>query len=810
MSNSANIDKIAKDVVKRPASDWLPEQYIVYSMYVLQHRALVAEDGLKPVQRRVLWTLFKAGVGPSSIHMKTARAAGNTLAYHPHAPSSVEEAIAKMAQGFNLRVPLIDPHGSVGRVWGDTPASARYWECRLTKPAMELLKELNDGALPLGRNFDGTEDEPSLLPVRWPAGIINGSTGIAVGYAASLVPHNPTEVMKAARKLLRNPEMTTKQLMRVMPGPDFPTGGELHGTEGVKEYFETGRGKFSIRGRYNTEQLSRGRVKITFYELPYGVSAETVRAQIQKAQQENNTLREIAQADDLTDKKNGLKLVITTKAGTNHLTMLQTLFKKTSAETKFSVNSRVLSEGQTIMSSLFDQLHSFLQLRRECIENKLTARIGKIDSRTHQLEALLAALLDIDKAIEIIRGSNSADAARNGLMKTFKIDKEQADYILSMQLRRLTKADSHEIQKEHDELTEEKATVQEIIDDPAKMIDYMDRDLQETEKIIGDKRRTVISGLTTEEAAEQDKMAQKAATLDKNAPCYVVLNTDGAIRKLSKEFAYESKVKAYEHGLVSEQIKMKASDNLVLIGSDGIARRTPLSYVALDSKPLKAENVGVSLPDGVRIVGISKATAMKSDIGLAIGTKNGLVKVSKIDFPNKEEFPVISLDETDEVVSTRWLGRAITNSYFAFGASDSNVLLFPATSIRPSGSKSGGVRGFKTKEGSEVLFFGLVESLSDSSITLLSKTPKSIKHTRLSDIPTKSKGGMGVATHLFRKGESTLVDLYIGKDSRVALSGTLDQTLDSVVTPALSDKRAAAGVPMNFKVELGSGSVTIM
>lgn len=795
---------IAAEVNKRPAHEWLPEQYLPFTLYAIRQRALLSEDGLKPVNRRILWTLFCDNIGPNSKFLKAARAAGNTVAFHPHAQTAIEDALARMAQNFSLRVPLIEPYGSVGFQSGDTPAAARYWESRLTKAAMELLNEVPDGAVPMGKSFDGDRDEPSLLPVRWPVNVINGTQGIAVGYASSMFSHNPDEIMTAARKLLRNPDMTVDQLLKIVPGPDLPTGGELLEVDGVRSYYETGNGRFTIRSRYTVENMTRGKVKITFFELPYQISAENVISKVRLIQS-SGKLKEIASIKDLTDKKNGLKLVIETKSGTNHLSVLNELFKNTPLETKFSVNSTVLVDGHPTVMPMIALLNQFLDFRRACTIRRSEARAEKVAARIHQLDALLAALLDIDAAVAIIRGSATPDAARKGLMSHFKLDKEQAEYILAMQLRRLTQADRTSVQNEKDTLEEERKTLQEVLTSEEKLTEIIDKDLEATKKIISSKRRTIISGMTTEDVqAASKEVAQAVRDGDKNLPCYVTRFADGSVTKTSEPFEYKAGEKKLANSPIIEQIKMKTQDLLVVIGSDGIGRKIPMSYVAPDIKS-KAADIGVHLPEGVRLVGISKAESMKSDVGLAVGTKLGSVKIAKTDFPNREEFPVITLDDGDEVLETRWLGRAVSGSNFVFVSADANILVFPAESIRVAGSKSGGVRGMKLKDGVNAIHFSVVENAKDVQNMILSQANLTVKLTPLSEIPMKNKGGQGVALHLLKKGETKLVNAFVGPEPVI----TLTELFNTVALPP-SLKRSARGVDYTLDSHFGSTKVRSM
>jgi DNA gyrase subunit A len=791
-------DNIALEVLKVPAETWLTDTYLPFAMYAIHDRALIGPDGLKPVNRRILWAGYKDGLGPNSEHLKASRFAAAANAYHPHASSSIEGALARMAQKFSLRVPLIDPYGSVGIVTGDTPAAARYWEARLTKAALELVKETSEGAIEIGKNFDGKLDEPITLPVRWPVDIINGTSGIAVGFASNMFSHNPDEVMDALRKILKNPDLNISQLLRIMPGPDLPTGGELFETDGIKEYYETGSGRFTIRGRYNIENLARGKVKITFFELPYQISAEQVMSKIRDLQQLGK-FKEIATVKDLTDKKNGMRLVIETKAGTNHLAVLNELFKQTSLESKYSVNNTVLVDGAPTVVTMLDLLRNFISFRKQCTLNRANARIVKIDSRLKQVEAILAALLDIDKAIAIIRKSDSVEDARNGLMKAFKIDEEQSDYILSMQLRKLTRADSVALKNEKKELIDERKELNDILSKEEKLIEVVDKDLLATKKIISDPRRTIISGITAEEFKESQKaIAQAARDGNKNLPCVITRFADGRILR-SDSFAYSFGDRKFGNSPIIEQLKMKTQDSLVLIGSDGIGRRIPLSFLThgLVSTMNKA---GVNLPKGVKIVGISKAIAMKSDVGVAMFTKQGRVKISKTDFPRGEEFPVFLLDKGDEIVNAIWIGKTLTSTFFSTISKAGNMLIFPASSIRASGSKAGGVVGMKLKDAKdEVIDFRWIQNVKSNDVMIITQSNKTIKMSPITEVPAKSRGGMGVVIHTFKPGETELTNAFVGEKIVAALDG-----IGNAINLPPAVKRNARGVDFNMKVNFGA------
>lgn len=793
--------QIAAEVVKKPASDWLTEQYLPFAMYAIHSRALISDDGLKPVNRRILYSLFKEGVTPNSEHLKAARAAANAVAYHPHGSSSIEDALARIAQPFSLRVPLIDPYGTVGAVTGDSAAAARYWECRLSKAAMEFLKELPDGAVPIGKNFDGKLDEPVVLPIRWPNNIINGTQGIAVGYASQMYSHNPDETIRACIKILKNPDLTIDELMKIMPGPDLPTGGELFEIDGVKKYYETGSGRFTLRGRYTTEHLSRGRVRFIFYELPYQVSASDVMSKINDLKAKGK-FKEISTVKDLTDKKNGLRLAIETKSGTNHLSVLNDLFKNTPIESRYSVNSTVLVDGSPVQLGMLELLQRFVDFRRSCTVNKAATRMSKIDARVHQLDAILAALVDIDECIAIIRNADSSDEAKKQLMNFFKLDSDQADYILSMQLRKLTKADSISLAKENESLLEEKKQMEEIMTSQEKLDVAVEKDLKDTLKVISDKRRTVISGMTSEEMKEASKeKAQEARNSQKNMTCYVVRFVNGKLLKTFEEFSYSSERKL-DYGPIAEQLKVKTQDHISLIASDGIGYSIPLSYL-VENKALSPSEIGVHFNKGAKLVAIGKCRTLKTEVGLVLATRLGDVKLVSPELPKKESYTVYKLNEGDSIMGGFWVSKTLASSFFISVSSGNNVLAYKASSIHPVGLPAGGVKSQKLKDGEEIVYFGLVPALKKSDLILVSQSNTTLKTTPLSEIVSKGRGSQGALLHKFKKGETGLLKAFAGNNVVVA-----SQAGNNVISLPAQSRRAASGIDFNIPVTIGASSST--
>lgn len=796
-------EKIAGDLEVVPADKFLKDNFLPYAWSYILDRSLTDVSGLKPVQRRILYTMYKEGLSPQSNRSKVATLAGKVLAFHPHGDASVSDALKNLARAHIFRVPLIDGKGDFG-VPGTPGAAPRYIEARLNKAAWINVEEIAEKAVSMVPNYDGNTEEPVRIPVRWPVSVINGSSGMAIGYASAMPSHNPTEIMKACKALVRNPGMTTAALSKIVLGPDYNMGGTITSNDGIKEYLETGAGKFKLRGNYDVITGARNTHRIEFHEIPFGTNPEKIIAEIQ-AQMQKGRLKDIASYKDLSDLRHPIRLIIETKPSVNYKKILQELFKYTSLESPFSVNMTTIVDNKPVKSAMKDLLLDFINFRKVCILNKSKYSLGKKNAQLHLLEGLLKTLLDIDAAIAIIRKSDTVEDANVKLQRKFKIDEVQAKHVLDLQLRKLTKMDKNELESNRDTLRVEVAGLTELLSDEEVLKAYLISEFDDTLKIIGDERRTEIVDRTTDELLEAEKsLVKEVKSDDKNLPCFVARFEDGRLLKSDSAFAYMQNAKKIAHTPLIEVVKLKTQDFIVVLDSAGVGHKVPLSYLP-DDLPISAKDMGLSLPRGVRVVGFAKYEYMKSDIGLAIGTCGGEVKLVKNDFPKgADEFPLISLKDGDSVVDARWIGKALTNTYFSFVTSYGNILLFDAKSINPTGHKAGGVRGIKLKaDDDSVIQFGWVMDAKSPDNMLVTYSGVTIKSTLLSEIPTKNKGGMGVATQIFKSGEKNLKNAFVGVN---VVACALASTHNSVAIPALS-KRSARGVDFNIDVLFGSYTV---
>lgn len=745
--NKIDFSRIAANIIKTPLETFVEDSYLPFAHYVIMSRALISDDGLKPVQRRILFAMEELGLTDKKAHMKAARIVGETMGkYHPHGDSSIGDALARMGQDFSMRVPLIDVQGSVGFTTGDTPAAPRYWEGRPTSAASELIKDLSLGAIEIGLNYDGKFPEPAMLPVKWPNGIINGSQGIAVGYSSNIVPHNPGEVMDTIIALIKKPNLTLEQIMEIMPGPDMPTGGILIKYDGVKEYYETGKGTFAIRGKYEIVSGARGTHQIIFSETPYQVSAEQIIAAISKAK-ERGKLKEVSQAKDLSDKDHKFKLSIGVKAGANPEVVLKDIFSYTPLEQTFPTNLNVLKYGSPVVSPMKDLLQGFIEFRRECILNKVNHRAGEIDKQVERLKGIIAILVDIDKAISIIRKSSNGSEASTKLQKEFKINKDQSEYILSMSLRRLTKEDVLIIEKDIIKLQEEKELLDALLKDEKKFNAYMIKELEETKKIIQDERRTVISNKTEEELKKEAAAVKKANDkLLKNAEVYVTMFTDGNIIRTNEPYKQERS----PVGIVS-QARVRTQENLVFIKKNGSALKLPVSFVP---EELISASMTTGLPEN-SIVGLGKETLDKDSYGILVATSTGEVNIINGGIPTSEDFLLTKLTNDERIIASFDVEKEeFENKVIVMISSDGYVSKFPLSQIRTSNSGAGTVRGMNITEGETLVGVSIIEDSEEAEI--VSCTHSTIKVTKLKEIPLRNRNAKGVMLQRLAKDDEVL------------------------------------------------------
>ncbi|OXM64808.1 DNA gyrase/topoisomerase IV subunit A [Amycolatopsis vastitatis] len=795
-------DAAGAQVFENPLKTEIEDSYLEYAYSVIHSRALPdARDGLKPVHRRILYSMNENGYRPTHAYVKSSRVVGDVMGkYHPHGDVAIYDAMVRLAQDFSLNVPLIDGHGNFGSP-DDGPAASRYTEARMSPEAMQLVGELGEDTVDFRPNYDGSLEEPSVLPAAFPNLLVNGTSGIAVGMATNMIPHNLGEVIAAARWLITHPSATLDKLMEFVPGPDLPTGGKLLGLDEVRRAYETGRGVVRMRASVETGPLegSRGRQAITVTELPYGVGPEKVIEKITDEVNKSKRLTGIADVKDLTDRENGTRLVIECKVGVNPQALLADLYRLTPLEQSFGINNLVLVDGQPQTLGLKELLEVFLRHRYDVVTRRTKYRRRKREERLHLVDGLLIALLNIDKVIRLIRESENAQAAKDGLMTRFKLSEIQATYILDTPLRRLTKYDRLELESEQERLREEIAELSKILDDESVLKKLVSAELAKVAKDFTTERRTALIDGDLKEVLAASKPSGPLEVTDD--PCQVILSATGLVARTAAESEEATETRRrngrVKHDAVAALVHTTARGQVLLVTSRGRAFKTDV--LPLPVLPEQAGTVSlrggmaakelVPLEKGETVVGIAPLGEQAAGSpGLALGTRAGVVKICSPEWPvRSDEFEVISLKDGDEVVGATWLTDG--SETLAFVSSEASLLKYAASLVRPQGLKGGGMAGMNVGAGA-VVFFGAVRTDDDEhgEPMVITATGQSVKVTPFSEYPAKGRATGGVRAQRFLKGETALRVAWIGpRPAAAARNG------DPVELPEIDVRRDGSG-----------------
>jgi DNA gyrase subunit A len=757
----------------------MQESFLEYSYSVIYARALPdARDGLKPVHRRIIYQMGEMGLRPDRGHVKSARVTGEVMGkLHPHGDGAIYDALVRMSQPFTLRVPLIDGHGNFGSL-DDGPAAARYTEARLAQAAMTMNEGLDEDVVDFKPNYDAQLTEPEVLPAGFPNLLVNGSAGIAVGMATNMPPHNMREVVAAAIHLLENPDATTAQLMKFVPGPDLPTGGIIVGLEGVKDAYETGRGAFKTRAKVSVESVSPRKLGLVVTELPYLIGPEKV---IEKIKEGVNSkkLQGIADVTDLTDRTNGLKLVIELKTGFDPQVVLDLLYRFTPMEDSFSINNVALVNGRPQVLGLKDLLGVYLAHRVTVTRRRSKNRLGKRQARLHLVEGLLIAILSIDEVIQVIRSSDEADEARTKLKQVFDLSDEQAEYILELRLRRLTKFSKIELDAEADKLRGEIEELQRILANDSILRSLVASEMAEVAKVYGDARRTELRSETGE---VKTITAAKAAGVDAglaDTPCVITLTASGLLARADASDEQPEASKRKKHDAIAKRISTTTRKDLGFLTSDGKMHRIHAGDIPTSGEAFDVGNA-IKVTDflglkGVEFVGLFD---ISGDDELLIGTKEGVVKRVAGDYPAKDEFEIISLKDTDSVVGA---ATATGASECVFVTSDAQLLRFDASVLRAQGRAASGVAGINLSEGAKVVHFNVVTSAENTFVATAANSSEalpgtdsgSLKVSKLSEFPAKGRATGGVRAQKFIRNEDQLyfAGLVVGEPLALASDG---------------------------------------
>ncbi|WP_231126907.1 DNA gyrase/topoisomerase IV subunit A [Motilibacter aurantiacus] len=792
-------DDVPERILDIDVAEEMQGSFLEYAYSVIYSRALPdARDGLKPVHRRILYSMREMGLRPDRGHVKSARVVGEVMGkLHPHGDSAIYDALVRMAQPFSMRLPPIDGHGNFGSPDAG-PAAMRYTECRPSLAATLLTDGIDEDTVDFGPNYDGQEQEPLVLPAAFPNLLVNGSSGIAVGMATNMAPHNLTEVIAAARHLLAHPGATLDDLMRFVPGPDLPTGGRIVGLEGIREAYETGRGSFRTRATVSIENVTARRKAVVATELPWGVGAERIIEKV-KDLVTAKKLQGIADIKDYADANSPTRLVIEIKNGFVPEAVLEQLYKLTPMEESFGVNAVALVDGQPRTLGLKDLLQVYIDHRLVVVRRRSEFRRRKKAERLHLVEGMLVAIVDIDEVIAIVRSSDDTGQARSRLMQVFDLSEVQANYILDMPLRRLTRFSRLELEQERDELTADIAALDEILNDERKLRKVVSSELADVAKAHGTPRRTVLlesSGVPTTKAVPLEVA---------DDPCFVLLSSTGLLARTTLAEPLPAEGERARHDAIVSAVRSTARAEIGAVTSAGRLVKLPvLDLPALPptaGPPALSGGVPVSellaLEPHERVLAL--CTLSPESQGLALGTARGVVKRVVPEYPaTQDSFPVIRLEDGDTVVGAVEL---VTGSEeVVFVTSDAQLLRFDAAAVRPQGRAGGGIAGIRLDAKARVVFFGAVAAGADAVVVTVAGSSgalpgtggSSVKVAPFAEYPGKGRATGGVRAHRFLRGEDALVLAWVGATPARASA----ETGMPVELPEANGKRDGSGVPL--------------
>ncbi|MFF4660519.1 DNA topoisomerase (ATP-hydrolyzing) subunit A [Streptomyces sp. NPDC001381] len=792
--------------------DEMQGSFLEYAYSVIYSRALPdARDGLKPVHRRIVYQMNEMGLRPDRGYVKCARVVGEVMGkLHPHGDASIYDALVRMAQPFSMRVPLVDGHGNFGSLGNDDPPAAmRYTECRQAAATSLMTESIDEDTVDFAPNYDGQEREPVALPAAFPNLLVNGASGIAVGMATNMPPHNLGEVIAAARHLIRHPNADLEALMKYVPGPDLPTGGRIVGLSGIRDAYESGRGTFKIRATVSVETVTARRKGLVVTELPFTVGPEKVIAKI-KDLVGSKKIQGIADVKDLTDREHGLRLVIEIKNGFVPEAVLEQLYKLTPMEESFGINNVALVDGQPLTLGLKELLEVYLDHRFDVVRRRSEFRRGKRRDRLHLVEGLLTALVDIDEVIRLIRSSENSAQAKERLMERFSLSEIQTQYILDTPLRRLTKYDRIELEAEKERLNAEIAELTRILDSDAELRKLVSSELAAVAKKFATERRTVLLESSGTPAAVPLQVADD--------PCRVLLSSTGLLARTANgdPFAEDADGKRTKHDVIVSAVPATARGEIGAVTSTG--RLLRINVVDLPQLPdtASAPNLsgGAPLTEFVSLEGdetvVCLITLDESSPGLALGTEQGVVKRVVPDYPsNKGELEVITLKEGDRIVGAVELRTGEEDLVFI--TDDAQLLRYQAAQVRPQGRPAGGMTGIKLADGAKVISFTAVDPAADAVVftvagsrgTLDDSVQTTAKLTPFDQYPRKGRATGGVRCQRFLKGEDCLSFAWAGPaPAKAAQKNGMPAEL-----PEMDPRRDGSGVSLAKTVGVVAGPV---
>ena len=719
--------------------------FLEYSMSVIVARALPdVRDGLKPVHRRILYAMNEAGITPNKPHKKSAWTVGEVMGkYHPHGDSSIYDAMVRMAQDFSMRLPLIDGHGNFGSIDGDPPAAMRYTESRLTRAAMEMLADLNKETVDLQPNYDESLSEPSVLPSRFPNLLVNGSNGIAVGMATNIPPHNLKEVTEAVCMLMDNPDATLDELMTVLPGPDFPTGGIIMGTDGIREAYETGRGSITVRSKVHVEQRKNGRQRLVITEIPFQVNKGLLQEKI--AQQVNE--KKIDGISDMRDESNrkGMRIVIDLKNGAVPQVVLNNLYKRTQLQTNFGVIDIALVDGVPRTLSLKEMLHYYILHQIDVVTRRTKYDLDKALKRVHILEGLLVAVDNIDEIVHIIRSSRDDAEAKSRMHDRFGLDDVQGEAILQMRLRRLTGLARDELVGQIKELHEMIDYYRDLLEHPDKMREVIKDELRQISDKFGDARRTKINSTAAEDLDVEDLIAEEDMVVTFTHASYVKRLPVATYRQQHRGGKGMRGLSLKNNDFVEDLFVASTHDYILFFTNKGKVYRLKVHELPIGSRTARGSALAnvLNLQEGEHPTAVMTCRDFPADEYLMFATRDGMVKktaMSDYDVNRRDGLIAIKLKAGDELVNVR---RVRKGERVILCTTDGKAIMFDEADVRPMGRDTSGVRGITLKGDAKML--GMEITNGNGDLVVITENGYG-KRTPVSEYPLHKRGGQGVYT----------------------------------------------------------------
>ena len=743
-NNETEVEETQSNILSAELSKEMRTSFLEYSMSVIVSRALPdVRDGLKPVHRRILYAMNESGITPRRPHAKSARTVGDVIGkYHPHGDTAVYNTMVRLAQWFSMRVPLVDGHGNFGSIDGDSAAAMRYTEARLDKPAMELLRDLDKETVDFQPNYDDSLEEPVVLPARFPNLLVNGSSGIAVGMATNIPPHNLGETIDATCMMLDNPDVTTEELMTVLPGPDFPTGAIIMGREGIKEAYETGRGSLTIRSKCRIEEGKNGKSSIVISEIPYQVNRTNLLKKIADLVRDKK-LPEVSAVHDAAD-RSGIDIIIDLKQNAIPQVVLNKLYKHTQLQVGFGCNMLALVNGVPRTLSLKEMLHYYILHQEEVIERRTRYDLAKAEARAHILEGFVIALDDIDKVINIIRSSETDVEAKERLMEAFKLSEKQSEAILEMRLRRLTGLEREKIENELAELRESIAYYKQLLNDTNMVHGVIKDELLEIKSRYSTPRKTKITGAVKELDVE-DLIAEEEVAVTVTKAGYIKRLPVSTYRQQKRGGKGMQGVNLKESDFVEHLFIASTHDYILFFSNKGKVYRLKVYEIPEASRHARGNAIVNLLPfeKDEKVSAVIATKDFPEDEYLMFATAGGMVKKTAMklyDRTRRDGLIAISLKDGDELISVQ---RVATGEKVMMVSSAGKAIQWDEEEVRAMGRDTQGVRGMNVQADAKVLGMEIVRPGSELFVI----TERGYgKRTSVEDYPIHHRGGQGVFT----------------------------------------------------------------